>query len=169
MTRPPIILVSLCLTGEKCLYHGGSCSFALDILGRLREAECQLITVCPEVLGGMTIPRAPSLWRGSRLYARGNLEKDVTAYFERGRDLALEMLHELEELPDVALLLNNSPACDPLRGVFGRALSALGIYCVAAERGNAWAQVLLGFLEGQGFTLPKPIPPKAKPSQLRLL
>ena len=52
-----MILVSQCLTGDCCRWDGGS-----NLVPELKAlAESGLaVTACPEVLGGLPIPRKPS-------------------------------------------------------------------------------------------------------------
>ena len=51
------IMVSACLTGEKVKYNGGSNrSEALAAFVRGHE----VVPVCPEVLGGLPVPRLPA-------------------------------------------------------------------------------------------------------------
>lgn len=137
------ILVSKCLTGAHCLYHGRYATFAKPSLRRL-EARFPLLPVCPEMLGGLPCPRPPTRRRkDGRLYAAG---QDVTPAFERGRDIVLETIAEREIV--LALLLEKSPACDPVKGVTGSALVAAGIPCIAAWRGGPWIRELKAWLAG---------------------
>ena len=51
------IMVSACLAGENCKYNGGN--------NRNKKVEAlfdgnEIIPVCPEVMGGLPTPRAPS-------------------------------------------------------------------------------------------------------------
>ena len=53
------IAISSCLLGEPCRYDGRSCpSEAARLLQGLDGVE--LVPVCPEVLGGLPVPRPPS-------------------------------------------------------------------------------------------------------------
>ena len=51
------IMVSACLLGENCKYNGGS-NYNKKVMEYIRGHE--VISVCPEVLGGLPIPRVPS-------------------------------------------------------------------------------------------------------------
>ena len=51
------ILVSACLLGLSCRYDGRS--IPSDNVIALKE-KYNLIPVCPEIYGGLTIPRVPS-------------------------------------------------------------------------------------------------------------
>lgn len=66
-----------------------------------------LIPVCPEILGGMTIPRRPAERVGDRVV--NNAGEDVTEYFIKGA----EEVMKLARLYDCkcALLKERSPSC----------------------------------------------------------
>ena len=50
------ILVSACLLGRRCKYNGGdNFSPSIAALGKQHE----IIPVCPEVAGGLPVPRIP--------------------------------------------------------------------------------------------------------------
>ena len=51
------IMVSACLAGENCKYNGGN--NRNEKVLRLME-DNEVITVCPEELGGLPTPRVPS-------------------------------------------------------------------------------------------------------------
>ena len=48
------ILVSACLVGDNCKYNGGN-NYSEKVIKFVEEHE--VISVCPEVLGGLPIPR----------------------------------------------------------------------------------------------------------------
>lgn len=98
------VLVSQCLLGIDCRYDGGN-NYREEI-SRLMGI-CEVIPVCPEVLGGMTTPRLPSERLGDRVVSSAGA--DVTHAFERGAAQALK----LAELYGVkyAVLKQSSPSC----------------------------------------------------------
>ena len=51
------IMISACLAGENCKYNGGN-NRNEKILRLMAENE--VITVCPEQMGGLSTPRVPS-------------------------------------------------------------------------------------------------------------
>ena len=51
------ILVSACLLGVNCKYSGGN-NLCPPLKERLRGHE--VVPVCPEVLGGLPVPRCPA-------------------------------------------------------------------------------------------------------------
>ncbi|MDO5041680.1 MAG: DUF523 domain-containing protein [Peptoniphilus sp.] len=98
------ILVSACLLGCNCKYNGGN-NRTEDVV-KLSD-EYQLIGFCPEVAGGLKIPRDPSEIRGEKVVnAKG---EDVTEYFKRGAKLALAKCRE--ENIEIAILKERSPSC----------------------------------------------------------
>ena len=66
------LLVSACLLGVACRYDGASKGLSEDVL-RALMARHTLVPVCPEQLGGLPTPRAPSERLGSRVVARTRL------------------------------------------------------------------------------------------------
>lgn len=108
------ILISSCLLGIECRYDGGH-SRAEEIIEKAQEI--QFIPICPEQLGGLSTPRAPSyIVKGDGKgvlsgHARviNSLGKDVTEAFIKG---ALESL-KLARLTGAtkAILKNKSPSC----------------------------------------------------------
>ncbi len=53
------IAVSACLLGERCRYDGDSKPD--DAVLALRDSGCyEVVAVCPEIAGGLGVPRAPS-------------------------------------------------------------------------------------------------------------
>lgn len=50
-------MVSACLLGENCKYNGGN-NYNETVMNYIKGHE--VIPVCPEVLGGLSIPRIPA-------------------------------------------------------------------------------------------------------------
>lgn len=98
------ILVSACLLGLRCRYDGKS--KPNEAVLRLREAHT-LIPVCPEQLGGLPTPRAPSEWRGAVI--RNSDGEDVTAQYLRGAEEAVKLARLFD--CRAAVLKERSPAC----------------------------------------------------------
>ena len=67
----------------------------------------RLKTVCPEQLGGMTTPRAPSERVGDRVMTRDGLDR--TAEYARGAEQAMRLFELLR--CDCAVLKARSPMC----------------------------------------------------------
>ncbi|WP_018915912.1 DUF523 domain-containing protein [Vreelandella zhanjiangensis] len=110
------VLVSACLLGRKVRYDGHAVSVSESILDQWR-AEGRVISVCPEVDAGMSIPRAPAeifagdgygVWAEAAAVVEAS-GSDVTDYFKKGAQLALALCqkHNIR----VAVLTENSPSC----------------------------------------------------------
>ena len=100
------ILVSRCLLGEACRYDGAS--RPVEEIQKLREQGHTLIPVCPEVDGGLPVPRPPAELQvdGKVINREG---RDVTAAYQAGACHALEMA--LHYGCTVAVLKEKSPSC----------------------------------------------------------
>lgn len=98
------LLVSACLLGENCKYSGGNnYNPAVEALAERYE----LIPVCPERLGGLPTPRAPSERVGDRVLARDGA--DVTDAFRRGAERTLAIARAAGAVR--AALQERSPSC----------------------------------------------------------
>ncbi len=110
------ILVSACLLGDPVRYDGK----AKDLNSRLLESllrEDRIVRFCPEVAGGLPVPREAAeiqcsdgravIEEQARVITRGGT--DVTDYFVAGarKALALCQLHNI----GVAVLTESSPSC----------------------------------------------------------
>ena len=104
MKKP--LLISACLLGAPCKYSGGSNVLDADTLSALRE-RYRLVPVCPEVAGGLSVPREPSEWTGERVVSRSG--RDVTEAYRRGAAVALALCKRFS--CDAALLKERSPSC----------------------------------------------------------
>ncbi|NOX37883.1 MAG: DUF523 domain-containing protein [Calditrichaeota bacterium] len=110
------VLVSACLLGEKVRYDGKDASVTHPILTRWHR-EGRLILFCPEVAGGLPVPRPPAeivqgnghdvitgksavvTWKG----------EDVTRYFLEGARRALSIA--IADGVRLAILKEKSPSC----------------------------------------------------------
>ncbi|KAA0875248.1 DUF523 domain-containing protein [Nitrincola tapanii] len=103
------ILVSACLMGSKVRYDGRDNALHHPTLERWQQ-EGRLVPVCPEVLGGLGVPRAPAetLSRFPILIATQSGE-DVTPEFLKGAEttLAIAQTHQV----CCALMKARSPSC----------------------------------------------------------
>lgn len=109
-----MILVSACLAGLKVRYNGTDC---LDErIGRL-IADKRAMTICPEVMGGLSTPRDPAEIIGGNGddvldgYARviSISGEDVTEAFIKGAYSALKKAQEVGAT--TVVLKENSPSC----------------------------------------------------------
>lgn len=108
------MIISACLVGEKCRYTGDG--FDYPALRRLVE-EGLAIPVCPEVLGGLPVPRAPSEIMGGngfdvldgKAWVKTNQGEDNTAAFIRGAAEVLAVAQKNGAC--MAILKERSPSC----------------------------------------------------------
>lgn len=98
------LLVSACLLGENCKYSGGN---NYDPAVAALAACYELVPVCPEQLGGLPTPRAPSERVGARVLTRDGA--DVTDAFRLGAEKTLEIA--LEHGIQQAVFQARSPSC----------------------------------------------------------
>jgi uncharacterized protein YbbK (DUF523 family) len=115
------ILISACLLGERVRYDAGDVSCLHPVL-RAWAAEGRLVPVCPEVAGGLPVPRPPAQIQGPgggpAVLARAAQVRtvhgqDVTAAFLAGAEVALDTArrHGIR----LAVLKENSPSCGSTR------------------------------------------------------
>jgi len=108
------VLISSCLLGIECRYDGGH-SRVEEIIEKAQEI--QFIPICPEQLGGLSTPRAPSyIVKGDGKevlsgHARviNSLGKDVTEAFIKGARESLKLARLTGATK--AILKNKSPSC----------------------------------------------------------
>lgn len=100
------LLISACLMGVDCKYNGGNNALPAEVLARLRQ-RYRLIPVCPEVAGGLPVPRVPSERRGDSVVSSEG--RDVTDEFRRGAEIAGILAERFDA--HQALLKSNSPSC----------------------------------------------------------
>lgn len=120
------IAVSACLLGENCKYSGGNnlCPKLVDAL-----SGHEVIPVCPEVLGGLPIPRPPAeIVHGE---VRTQAGESVDAAFRLGAKRALDHI-EAAGGCDLAVLQPRSPSCgasEVYDGTFsGRLVPGSGVF-----------------------------------------
>ena len=85
-------IISACLVGENCKYNGGNneTRWIVELAERHRH-----ILVCPEVSGGLPVPRAPvEIVEGRAINTEG---VDVTAEFRRGCELEWRRIEKMKE------------------------------------------------------------------------
>ena len=110
------VLVSSCLLGAEVRYHGGSAQSDSPILQRW-VAEGRVVSACPEVAGGLPVPRPPAEIIGgdgiqvligpAKVVTREGT--DVTGAFRAGAEHAVEIARALGIR--VAVLKSRSPSC----------------------------------------------------------
>ncbi|MCI8329752.1 MAG: DUF523 domain-containing protein [Oscillibacter sp.] len=127
------VVVSACLLGENCKYSGGN-NLDPRVTEFLREHEA--IPVCPEVLGGLPVPRVPAEIVDGVVMERDGARVDEA--FRRGAAIALERAKQ--EGAGLAILQPRSPSCGAKQvydGTFsGRKIAGMGVFArLLAENG----------------------------------
>lgn len=110
------ILISACLLGDKVRYDGNSLLISSSIVQKWRD-ESRIISICPEVSAGMSVPRAPSEIDGGigdavlsgKISVIENTGTDVTEIFIRSAYNTLKLCKEYNI--DIAVLADFSPSC----------------------------------------------------------
>lgn len=103
-------VVSACLLGDNCKYNGGN-NDSQKVRAFLEGKH--YLALCPEILGGLPVPRPPAELRESRVFNREGL--DVTEQFQAGAVEALSLARKeaerLGEPVEGAILQARSPSC----------------------------------------------------------
>ena len=109
-----MILVIACLLGRKCRYDGNN--HQDQSLKELLQGQ-KIHPICPELTGGLPIPRPPAEIKGgdgddvltgqARVVNRNN--EDVTVYFIEGSRKTLQGIDP--EQIEMAILKARSPSC----------------------------------------------------------
>lgn len=96
--------VSACLLGKNVKYNGKN-NFSPELVEKLNDAE--IIDICPEVLGGLPIPRDPAeIVDGEVITNKG---QSVDYEFRKGAKRALEIIKN--EGIELVILQSRSPSC----------------------------------------------------------
>ena len=101
-----IIAVSACLLGVNVKYSGGN--NYTEKLKKYTEGKI-VLPICPEVLGGLPIPRDPSEIDKSTGKIYSSKGKDVTENFIDGANKTLRMLKHFNV--KTVILKDRSPSC----------------------------------------------------------
>ena len=96
--------ISSCLMGVNCKYNGGN-NVNKALIKRMKDK--QVLLICPEVLGGLSVPRACCEIVGqSVLNTEAN---DVSMQFYKGASKALEEIIAFHA--DLVITQSRSPSC----------------------------------------------------------
>ena len=126
------IAVSECLLGHDCKYNGGN-NRSQKVLDYIEGHE--VIPVCPEVAGGLPVPRVPVELKDGKAINRNG--EDVTDFFLKGVEKEMAKMHDI----DLVILQPRSPSCGCKqiydgtftktlvdgKGMFAQALAEAGI------------------------------------------
>lgn len=125
------VLVSACLLGENCKYNGMN-NYNNKVIEFIREHE--VIAVCPEVLGGLSVPRKPAEIVDGMIMTEEGIS--VNKEFYEGAALALR--RALNGKIDMAILQSRSPSCGVNQiydGTFsGKLIEGQGIFAEMLKR-----------------------------------
>ena len=136
-----MILVSACLAGLKVRYNGTDC--LNERIQRL-IADKKALTVCPEVLGGLSTPREPAEIVGGngedvldgKAAVINVLGQDVTAAFVKGAYTTLKKAQEVGAT--TVILKESSPSCGSnmiYNGLFeGQKIDGMGVTAALLRR-----------------------------------
>ena len=112
MNKKNKILISACLLGNKVRYDGKDNLIDNDLVRRLSR-EGRLVPVCPEIEGGLPIPRPPAEIQDKFPLRITSINgEDVTPQFLAGAERAIEIAER--ENCCCALLKSRSPSCGNL-------------------------------------------------------
>lgn len=100
-----MIVCSACLAGMACKYNGKNNNVDERVVQLVKEGKA--VPVCPEMLGGLEVPRIPSEIKGNKVIMANG--KDVTEAFEKGAQMALAITKAIKA--DTAILMPRSPSC----------------------------------------------------------
>jgi uncharacterized protein YbbK (DUF523 family) len=100
------VLVSACLLGEEVRYNGAAARVESPVLAQW-VAEGRVVRFCPEVAGGLGVPRPAAEIAGGRVITRTG--DDVTASFLKGAHAALDAGRA--QNARLAILKDGSPSC----------------------------------------------------------
>ena len=141
-----MIIVSACLLGENCKYSGGN-NKSENVIKYLEDKE--YILVCPEQLGGLSIPRNPSeiITYGNKdgndvlsgcTKVLSNKGIDVTKNFIQGAEETLKIAKEHNA--KTAILKAGSPSCGYKKiydGTFlGNKIQGMGVTAAILNKEN---------------------------------
>ena len=102
------ILISACFLGEKVRYDGKIKTLTNPLLNRW-NSEQRLVVVCPEVCGGLPVPRPAAEINQQSQQVVTEQGNNVSQYFILGAEQALVLCkkHAIK----FALLKESSPSC----------------------------------------------------------
>lgn len=126
------ILVSACLLGHATRYDGKSKGIISEQLTKWQQ-QGRLVIVCPEVDGGLPIPRPAAEIQVDQVITTSG--ENVTSQFSAGAQAALKLVqqHHIR----FALLKSGSPSC-------GNELIYDGTFTGTKTRGQGVTAALLG-------------------------
>ena len=127
------IAVSACLLGENCKYNGGN-NYNKKLVDFVKDHE--VISLCPEVLGGLATPRLPAEIVNGLVKQKDGISVDDE--FKRGAKKALDIIKKNKV--DLVILQSRSPSCgvnNIYDGSFtGNLIKGKGVFAKILEENN---------------------------------
>ncbi|MBD3169926.1 MAG: DUF523 domain-containing protein [candidate division Zixibacteria bacterium] len=135
------IIISACLLGVKCRFDGDT---MLDKRVANAAKGYSVISVCPEVLGGLNIPRPPAevsdgdgadVLEGRSRVIQLKDQKDVTANYIEGAEKVMEQIRDKKI--KFAIFKERSPSCG-VSNIYrdGELVAGVGVTTAALKREN---------------------------------
>lgn len=127
------IAVSACLLGENCKYNGGN-NYNRKLADFVKDHE--IISLCPEVLGGLPTPRPPAEIVNGLVKQKDGISVDDE--FKKGAKRALDIIKKNKV--DLVILQSRSPSCgvnNIYDGSFtGNLIEGNGVFAKILEENN---------------------------------
>ena len=126
------IAVSACLLGENCKYNGGN-NYSEKVADFIKGH--QVIGVCPELSGGLPVPREPAEIVDGVVRTKNGASVDEA--FRLGAEAAMKIIEENDI--ELVILQSRSPSCGTKTiydGTFsGKLITGKGVFAqMLAER-----------------------------------
>ncbi|MBS6106029.1 MULTISPECIES: DUF523 domain-containing protein [Anaerococcus] len=127
------VAVSACLLGENCKYNGGN-NYNKKLVNFVESYE--VIAMCPEVLGGLAIPRPPAEIVNGLVRQKNGISVDNE--FKKGAQKALNIIKKNKI--GLVILQSRSPSCgvnNVYDGSFtGKLIEGKGVFARILEENN---------------------------------
>jgi len=127
------VAVSACLLGENCKYNGGN-NYNKKLVNVVEDHE--VIAMCPEVLGGLVIPRPPAEIVNGLVRQKNGISVDNE--FKKGAQKALNIIKKNKI--GLVILQSRSPSCgvnNVYDGSFtGKLIEGKGVFARILEENN---------------------------------
>lgn len=127
------VAVSACLLGENCKYNDGN-NYNKKLVNFVKDHE--VIAMCPEVLGGLVIPRPPAEIVNGLVRQKNGISVDNE--FKKGAQKALNIIKKNKI--GLVILQSRSPSCgvnNVYDGSFtGRLIEGKGVFARILEENN---------------------------------
>jgi len=127
------IAVSACLLGENCKYNGGN-NYSEKVADFIKGH--QVIGVCPELSGGLPVPREPAEIVDGVVRTKNGASVDEA--FRLGAETAMKIIEENDI--ELVILQSRSPSCGTKTiydGTFsGKLIAGQGIFAQMLAKRN---------------------------------